>query len=234
MPGATFTQDGRRSSASTNGHGGVQPSTSKTRPAAGAAGGVGEGHVEAGRCRRVGRVGHLHGAAEAERGEVGARPPRRAAGRGRRRRTVEPGPRERDQVAADAAAEVEHRRRRRPPRAGRRGARRPGQPGGLLEAVGGEVHPGGVVAELRHRRGAAARPGSAPRRRVRPASRVGAAQRGRRAHAGRRRRRRPRAARASSAWPASVSSQPEGVEVHAAHPVRRRTDRRWHSLGSEC
>ena len=57
---------------------------------------------------------------------------------------VRPARGERDQVAADPAAEVDHRRRRRTPRS--RAARCVGdrQPGGLLEAVGGEVHPGRV------------------------------------------------------------------------------------------
>ena len=97
----------------------------------------------------------MHRAAEAERGEVGLgdRDAHRVevdAGRG------EPGPGEGDQVAADAAAEVDHRAR--PATAASRAAR--------CAATGGRVacsRPSGVkyirpaqVAELRARPGAAA------------------------------------------------------------------------------
>ena len=57
---------------------------------------------------------------------------------------VSPAARERHQVAADAAAQVDHRRGRPRPGAGRPGGW-PRAPGGLLEAVGREVHPAGQV-----------------------------------------------------------------------------------------
>ena len=60
------------------------------------------------------------------------------------------GPGEGDQVTADAAAEVDEGLGAGGPHPGRAvlGDR---QPGGLLEPVGGEVHPAGEVAELRLR-----------------------------------------------------------------------------------
>ena len=63
--------------------------------------------------------------------------------------TGEPGPGEGDQVAADAAAEVDQRSRRSAARARAARCVATRQPGGLLEPVGGEVHPVGEVAELR-------------------------------------------------------------------------------------
>ena len=51
MPGATFTQAARVSSGSTNSHDGVQASASERAAASGPSGRVGEGDVEAGRCR---------------------------------------------------------------------------------------------------------------------------------------------------------------------------------------
>ena len=99
--------------------------------------GVGEGHVE----RAVVPVvasRDRHGAGQPERGQVGRgdRDPHRVevdAGGG------QPGAREGDQVAADAAAEVDHGRgaERLEPGRAVRGHR---EPGGLLEPVGGEVH----------------------------------------------------------------------------------------------
>ena len=110
---------------------------------------VGERDVEP-RVVERGRVGDLDGASEAQGVEVGGgdRDPLRVEVHTRRRQA---GGGERDQVAADAAAEVDD-------RTGvegshpRRAVRRDGQPGGLLEPLGGEVHPCGQVAELRDRR----------------------------------------------------------------------------------
>ena len=73
---------------------------------AGTTGGVGEHHAERRQVHVLG-VGDLHRPAEAERVEVGAGhldPQRVAVDAG----DGQPGPGERDQVAADAAAEVEH------------------------------------------------------------------------------------------------------------------------------
>ena len=202
-------------------------------------GGVGEDHAEPGDVDVLGG-GDLHRAAETERVEVGA-------GHGHPQlvavdaRDGQPGPRQRHQVAADAAAEVEHRRGggERDPRRAVRGD--PG-PGGLLEAVGGEVHPRRVVAELGHR----------PRPQVDLGQRRGgvlgrdvvAAQGGRGPH------RVAGVVDVQVGGPdqqrlAGLGQQPaEGVEVHARHPVRpgpeetrdpsgtrgdRVLDSRWHS-----
>jgi hypothetical protein len=120
MPGATFTQASRR-------------------------GGVREGEVEAG-VVDLGRVRHLHGAAEVERGEVGLRD------RHSHRVQVDPGadqagPGGRDHVAPDAASQVDHRLRAERGVAARamRGDR---EAGGLLQRVGGEVEAVREVAVL--------------------------------------------------------------------------------------
>jgi hypothetical protein len=109
---------------------------------------VGERDRERGHVERGG-VGHHHRAAQVERREVGpghldTHGVEVDPGRG------DAGPGERDQVAPDPAAQVDHRLGR--------GGLQPGgpvlghgEPGGLLQAVGREVHPGSQVAELRHR-----------------------------------------------------------------------------------
>ena len=100
-----MTQESRRSSSSMNGQGGVQPSTSKARPRAGAAGGVGERDGE-----RAGvhgrRVPDHHRAGEVERVEVRLALPRPGPGRGRPG-AGDPRPREGHQVAADPTAQVD-------------------------------------------------------------------------------------------------------------------------------
>ena len=143
MPGATLTQRRRRRQQvdSTNDHGGVQSSTSKARPRpvrrAGSAKATSKpAGVDAWSRRRPATA-----PAQAEGGEVGL-------GDGDPHRVEvdaggdEPGAGEGDQVAADAAAEVDRRvdgvERR---AAGRPGASATREPGGLLEPVGGEVHP---------------------------------------------------------------------------------------------
>ena len=113
----------------------------------------------------------------------------------------DPGPRERHQVAADAAAQVDHGLASRRPSAAPRGASATGEPGRLLEPVGGEVHPGREVAELglgpppqldlgQRRRDLLGGRAYAGGRSAPPARRPGAS-----------------AARASSCCPSSVSSQ---------------------------
>ena len=124
MPGATLTH---RRPAQQRGH-----EVPRRRPAVhvehpppgGTTGGVGEDHAEAGDVDVLGGR-DLHRAAEPERVEVGAghlHPQLVAVDAG----DGQPGPRQRHQVAADAAAEVEHRRGGGEARPGRRGARRPG------------------------------------------------------------------------------------------------------------
>ena len=148
MPGATLTTPRPASSSSTNDHGGVQPSMSKTRPRAPRrAGSAKTAPKPFG--SMVAHVGDLDGAGQTEGGQVGpgdgdAHRIEVDAGRG------QAGAGEGDQVAADAAAEVDHARGL--------GRGEPGgsvlgdpQPGGLLEGVRGEEHEGCQIPELRHR-----------------------------------------------------------------------------------
>ena len=155
MPGATFThgvagqQRARRTATA-----GVQPSTSKTRPAAVAAGRVGEDRRRTASRSTSSRRPTCTAPARPSAARLAAATATRTGSRSTPAHG-EPGPGEGDQVAADAAAEVDH-------AADGRGRREPARPGasataalgGLLEAVGGEVHPGGVGRRTSRRPGA--------------------------------------------------------------------------------
>ena len=201
MPGAVLTQASPASSDSTNDHGGVQASSGEGPAAAGAPGRVGEGDVERAGCRRRARRRRRpRRAGPARRGSRSATATR--TGSRSTPAAVEPGPRERDQVAADAAAEVDHGRgaERREPGRPVRGDREPGR---LLEPVRREVHRRGELAELRRRPARAARPGSA-----RPRAASGGV---------------PGAARASAARARSGSGSSSGDGAARAPAGRRRS-----------
>ena len=122
-PGAVFTQASRVSSDSTNDHGGDHLSVEKVRPRAVRRAGSANATSNPA-WSIVGRVGDLDGAAEPEGGRLADRhrDPLGVevdAGGGDARR------RQRDQVAADAAAEVDDRRRAEGLRPGPPGAARP-------------------------------------------------------------------------------------------------------------
>ena len=167
--------------------------------------------------------------ARSERGEVGLgdRDPDRVEvdpGRG------EPGGGRRDQVAADAAAEVDQGRGRRPPAAGRRGARRP--------AAGSPARGPSGVKYIRAAR--------SPNFGLGPPPQLDLGQRGRDVGGGGRRAA-ARTGRASSSPPAATAAvaaassclpvvgeqPPERVEVHAGDPVRARAVA-WHSVGESA
>jgi len=143
-----LTTAGPSNSPVTNSHDGAQALDAELAPAAGTAGRVGEDGTERSAVHGGG-VRNRDRAGQTEDGEVGAGqldPHLVEVDSGRRH----PRPRDRDQVAADAAPEVEH-----GPRVGRH------EPGGavlsdpgarrLLEGVGGEVEAEGLLAQLGHR-----------------------------------------------------------------------------------
>ena len=221
MPGATLTSERRVSRSSTHGHGGVQPSTSKTRPrpprragsAKAASKPLGSIVVASPTCTAPARP---------EGGEVG--PGHRHAHRvvvdaGR----DQPGPGEGEEVAADAAAEVDRRCRpgsRRP--AVRRGGRRPAARVACSSASGVKnircaASPNLATAFARSCAcvvAAAAFSASGSRRRTTLATRTGSP------------------AWSAQAWAASTSrrapsARPQPVQrrdLHARHPVRRQRD----------
>ena len=219
---------------STKSHGGDQPSTSNTRPRAVRRAGSAKTTPKP-ETSTSSAVGDLHRAAEPEGGEVGAghlHPQLVAvdAGDGQPGRAPAPAGRRRCRSrgrARDAG--------RRPSRPARRGACATRRPGGLLEAVGGEVHPRGVVAELRH--GPRPQVDLGQRRgRVLGATSCRGAARSRSAPGRRRGRRTAAVARTSSAWPGSVSSQRKASRSTRGHPVRPPTGPGpiWHSWQTEC
>ncbi len=168
MPGAVFTQASPASSDSTKDQGGFQASSEKARPRpvrrAGSAKATSNGRMST---SSASATPTAPGRPSADEVRGRDRDPHRVdvdAGRG------DACPGEGEQVAADPAAEVDHRRG-----AERLEPSRPvggdGEPGGLLEPVRREVHRRGQVAELLDGPGRAARPGSAPRPAARTACR---------------------------------------------------------------